>query len=170
MNSFVVYNERSKTLHYLLGGRNENSHRNIPVSFIGRKIKCEGKHRGSFMQNRTCFHSSVFLQLLETCLEQSEALGPNPAYFRMLLGRWRGKSNKQILEGKWDLTFFSWKWVCLLPVTWQTWTFFWRQAQRVFHTWQASLCCFTDAYSFCAFWEIPSTCLAFNLTDFMTFH
>ena len=61
--------------------------------------------------------------------------------------------------------FFSlWKWVFLPSVPWQTWRFMWRQAQRALHIWQASLYSVTNAYSFCAFWEILSTCLAFNLT------
>lgn len=61
---------------------------------LAGKIKSEGKHRGLFTQNRTGFHSCVFLQLLDTCLEQGKALGPDPAYFRLLLGRWKGKSKK----------------------------------------------------------------------------
>lgn len=65
--------------------------RNISVSFIGREITTEGKHRGLFLQSRTCFHSNVFVQLLETCLEQGKALGSDPSYLSLLLEEMEGE-------------------------------------------------------------------------------
>lgn len=37
-----------------------------------------------------CFHSRVFLQLLETCLEQGKALGRDHAHFTLLAGTKEG--------------------------------------------------------------------------------
>lgn len=42
------------------------------------------------MQNTTCFHSCVFLQLLETGLEQGKTLGPDHAHFSLLAGTREG--------------------------------------------------------------------------------
>lgn len=43
------------------------------------------------MQSRTCFHRNVFVQLLETCLEQGKALGSDPSYFSLLLKEMEGE-------------------------------------------------------------------------------
>lgn len=82
--------QKRETKLYTITDRKENQHKRLPVSSIGRKIKSEGRYRGLFMQNTTCFHSCVFLQLLETGLEQGKTLGPDHAHFSLLAGTREG--------------------------------------------------------------------------------
>lgn len=88
----VSCSKGDETLQHLSGARNEIPHRNVPVLLA---VKREVKESTEVYLCRVghAFIAEVSPQLLETCLEQGKSLGPDSAYCRLLLGRWKGRSD-----------------------------------------------------------------------------